>query len=771
MNNIVGRGFSIEEFENRFLKIKSAMLKNNLDAILVTTEADFHYFSGLQSQFWVSPTRPMYLILPSNGFSPIAIIPELMLNAINNTWIKNIHSWPAPYLKDDGVSLLLKLLKLYTNIGMSMNIESTLRMPLKHLLYISKELKTNFIDVSKLISDIRLIKSSAEIEKIECACQITSICFEELPERLENLQLEHITERIAVREMQLSLIEKGIDNVKYIVGKSGVNGYNSVVDGPTDKILVPGDIFVIDTGAIFDGYFCDFDRNFTINNKDNTIDHLFTEKYNLFLWEATNEALKIAKPNNTFGDIWNGIVEYLSSKGIDKNDYNKGRMGHSIGLQLTELPSIIKEEETILKEGMTISIEPFIKTIDNKILVHEECIVITKDGNRLLSKRCPSKCYNINVCIDYNPYAINIYNPLQKRKQLSEQTLFMLKEYKEKEILCEKFHNTIDKEMTPLINMSKLESELNIKEILVKDEGMRFGLKSFKGLGVLFAIHLLDKKPRTICTMTDGNHGKGVAFAAKKLGIKAIIFVPNNMSNARQQALKDLDADVIVVNGSYDLAVEEVKKKALDNNWLLVSDTSWEGYTEIPTNIMIGYSTIFREIEKQRINKQSITHVIIQAGVGGLASASAAWIELNKYKSDVWSNDIQLIIVEPVDADCIVHNVIKQKNNTNSNTQLVSCIGTTNSIMSGLNCGTPSYIAWSIIKDIASLFVTIGDNWAKIGMKKMYNENIISGESGAAGIATILAKTSLFNKDSIILTINTESDTDPDSFKNIIINE
>lgn len=764
----LARGFPIYEFENRFKKLQKELEKTKIDAVLITTEENFHYFSGLISQFWESPTRPMYLILPAKGNSPIAIIPDIMMESMKNTWITNIFSWPAPFLPDDGVTLLADKLKGYKNLGIPMNIETSIRMPLLHLLNIKEKLQFKLVDVSEIISNIRLVKSELEIQKIETICQIASDCFIELPSRLESLNLPHITERIAVREMKKLLINKGADTVRYCVGKSGIDGYKSVVDGPGDEILVPGSIFVIDTGAILDGYYCDFNRNYIIN-KNSEKNYL---KENLLLWEATECALKIVKPGKTFSDLWYSMVNYLSSNGINKNDYSTGRIGHSLGLQLTELPSIQEGEKTILKEGMVITLEPFLN-LKNGIIVHEECIVITSNGYRLLTKRCPKESYELKVKVKFDELEVKVYNSLQMKLDISEKTQLLLKEFDEKQELCKKFHEQLDDKITPLTNLNDLEKELNIKEIIVKDEGKRFGLKSFKGLGSSFAINMLDCKPKVLCTMTDGNHGKGVAFTAQKLGMKCIIYVPNNMSNARIKAIEEYGAKVIVVEGSYDDAIEEVKIRAKENNWCLVSDTSWKGYEEIPKNIMIGYGTIFREIEFQRKGKLPITHVVIQAGVGGLASSAAAWLHLNKNRSNIWNSHVKLIIVEPSDADCIAYNVMKQRNKIKS--EILTCIGKTDSIMSGLNCGTPSTISWPIIRDIASTYITIGDEWARIAMKKMYatKNKIISGEAGAAGVACILATCKekymkLFDENSVILTINTEADTDPISFQEII---
>ena len=358
-----------------------------------------------------------------------------------------------------------------------------------------------------------------------------------------------------------------------------------------------------------------------------------------------------------------------------------------------------------------------------------------------------------------------MYQSLQHTHHVSPETKISLHEFHKKQAECQVFHTGLSPEMTPLLTMEGPPG-LRTREILVKDEGQRLGLKSFKVLGSSFAIHRLKETPRTLCTMTDGNHGKGVAYAAQKMGIPCVIYVPDNMSVARQEAMRDLGAEVIMIEGSYDDAISEVRHKSTENQWTLLSDTSWEGYTEIPQDIMAGYGTIFREIEEQRIGCDPITHVIIQAGVGGLASAGGAWLHLNSH-SEVWSNHVKLIIVEPLDADCIAVNVIHQQNNI-QNKELISCIGDTNSIMAGLNCGTPSLVSWPILRDIASTFVTIGDNWAKRAMKLMLTQGIISGESGAAGVAAILAAPGLFDEESIILTINTEADTDPDRYQEII---
>jgi Xaa-Pro dipeptidase len=765
--NLNMRGFPIKEFEIRLEKLQVIMKTHEIDAILITTEENFHYFSGINSKFWASPTRPLYMILPAIGNSPIVVIPDLLVSAMTKTWVKEIYSWPAPQPDDDGISLLYEKLAKYHRIGTPMNVETQLRMPLLHLLDLKNRLGKEFIDVSEIIRNLRIIKSEAEVKKIERTCKLTSECFEKLPNHLNSLDIPFITERIAVREMNSLLIGEGLDEIKFIVGTNGNNGY-CITDGPTDKMLIPGNIFTIDTGTTFDNYYCDFNRNFLIcNNLNKDFEFDFVNHCNKVLYQATEQGFKALKPGNRYSDIFWEILKFLEKSGFGDVKYLNCRFGHCIGLQLTELPGITYYESTILQPGMVLSIEPCLLLPNGKTMVHEECVCITETGYRLLTKRAPITCPTIFVSENnLNGDFRHVMYPLQKTIHISKETEKSINEFHGKQELCKEFHNSISCKATPLYNLPKTQAELGISEILVKDEGKRLGLKSFKALGTLFAVNTLDEKPKTLCTMTDGNHGKAVAYAAKEMNIPAIIYVPNIMSDARISAIKELGAEVVIVNGSYDDAIEEVKHISSKNNWCLVSDTSWDGYTTIPKNIMAGYGTIFREVEEQRADsKVPITHVIIQAGVGGLAAATGAWLEKRRKLCNVWADDVKLVIVEPQDADCFKANVLNQANNKDYHGSLVSCVGKTESIMAGLNCGMPSLIAWPIVRDVADYFITIGDNWARKAMFEMYLQGIVSGETGGAGLAAILAYKDLFSKDDVILTINTEGDTDPENYK------
>ncbi len=341
---------------------------------------------------------------------------------------------------------------------------------------------------------------------------------------------------------------------------------------------------------------------------------------------------------------------------------------------------------------------------------------------------------------------------------------------------------------TPIVLLPNLASRLGVGKISVKDESHRFGLKAFKALGASYAIYRLLKRdletrgvtvpsasefygtPGTVapgeytfCTATDGNHGRGVAWTARKLNQRAMIYMPANAVSARIENIRSEGAEVIVVDGTYDDAVRQSASDAEANGWTVISDTSWPGYIEIPRWIMAGYLTMFREIHETGI---SVDVVFVQAGVGALAAA-AAWY----YNREYGSKYLKLISVEPTDADCLLESIMSPDGRPTPS------LGAQNSVMAGLNCGTPSEIAWPFIRSGFDMFMTVPDQYSYKAMRAYFHPEgndprIVSGESGAAGLAALMApcdKESLreahesigISPDSSVLLLNTEGDTDP----------
>ena len=380
--------FPKEEYLKRLDNIHKKLENENIDAIVITSPANFRYFSGLDSNFWESPTRPWFLIISKNGKIK-ALVPSIGLSAIESTFIKDIEVWQSPNPKDEGTSLLKKIIKTFpknSNIGFELGMETYLRMSIKEFLKIKKDLQEyNFIDSTNIVWSLRKIKSDLEIKNIEKICSITSKVFDNL---INKISLG-MSEREIATIFKKDLINYGVDYIMYLSCASGINGYNQIICNPSEKKIGDGDILIIDTGSTLNGYYCDFDRNFGFGN----INQKSLDAYNK-LWNATEKTLEIIKPGISCKEVYESLSKNLFSSNV-KN--NVGRMGHGFGLQLTEPPSIMIDDNTILEKNMILALEPSIKIENDLILVHEENILITQNGNRLLTSRTPKELPVINV--------------------------------------------------------------------------------------------------------------------------------------------------------------------------------------------------------------------------------------------------------------------------------------------------------------------------------------------------------------------------------------
>ena len=380
--------FPKEEYLKRLDNIHKKLENENIDAIVITSPANFRYFSGLDSNFWESPTRPWFLIISKNGKIK-ALVPSIGLSAIESTFIKDIEVWQSPNPKDEGTSLLKKIIKTFpknSNIGFELGMETYLRMSVKEFLKIKKDLQEyNFIDSTNIVWSLRKIKSDLEIKNIEKVCSITSKVFNNL---INKISLG-MSEREIATIFKKDLINNGVDYIMYLSCASGINGYNQIICNPSEKKIGDGDILIIDTGSTLNGYYCDFDRNFGFGN----INQKSLDAYNK-LWNATEKTLEIIKPGISCKEVYESLSKNLFSNNVKSS---VGRMGHGFGLQLTEPPSIMIDDNTILEKNMILALEPSIEIENDLMLVHEENILITQNGNRLLSSRTPKELPVINV--------------------------------------------------------------------------------------------------------------------------------------------------------------------------------------------------------------------------------------------------------------------------------------------------------------------------------------------------------------------------------------
>ena len=379
----IKKGFTDEEFENRTLRAQEIMHEYELDGILLTTPQNIRYFTGYDSQFWESPTRPWFVIVPLSG-KPIAIVPEIGESEFKKTWLDEIKTWPSPRPEDEGVSLLKSNLenvkKTFGQIGLELGSEMALRMPISDFLKLKEVVGTNLVDGSNAIWDMRMIKTNEELKKIKFVCSIASDAYNALPSTLSIGN----TEKEAVHKLKIDILNRGADSVPFMPGISGQGGVSQIVCGPTDRILDDGDILFIDTGSTFDGYFCDFDRNYAFGRVASDV-----EKVYQILWQATEIGIKKAIPGATTNDIFNAMNKVIQDGGTIGN--NVGRLGHGLGLQLTEPPSHRLAEKTVIKENMVLTIEPAMEYAPGKMIVHEENIIIQQDGAELITKRAPKE--------------------------------------------------------------------------------------------------------------------------------------------------------------------------------------------------------------------------------------------------------------------------------------------------------------------------------------------------------------------------------------------
>ena len=379
--NKIERGLSAAEFEQRTATVQSLMHDARLDAVLVTTEAEIRYFTGFHSQFFESPTRPWFVIVPAEG-KPIAVIPTIGESGMAATWIDDIHTWPSPRPADDGISALASTISslptCHGRLGMPLGPESLLRMPAGDAKKLADAIPHEVVDCAEMLLRQRFVKSPAEIEKIRRACQITSDAFEALPthSRIGDSEID------ITRRMRIDLLERGADSTPFMVAGSGTGGYDSIIMGPTQRQLQSGDILIIDTGTVFDGYFCDFDRNFGFGHVADD-----ARRANTAVHQALDAGFEAARPGARMCDVWSAMSRVMEEFGSLGNSI--GRMGHGLGMLLTEWPSVHPDDQNILEPGVVMTLEPGMTFAPGRQLVHEENIVITESGAEYLTRRAP----------------------------------------------------------------------------------------------------------------------------------------------------------------------------------------------------------------------------------------------------------------------------------------------------------------------------------------------------------------------------------------------
>jgi diaminopropionate ammonia-lyase len=321
-----------------------------------------------------------------------------------------------------------------------------------------------------------------------------------------------------------------------------------------------------------------------------------------------------------------------------------------------------------------------------------------------------------------------------------------------------------DYAVTPLRDLPDLARQTGVGAIRLKDEGGRFGLGSFQALGGAYAVAAVVAErgeSLTVTCATDGNHGRAVAWGAQRFHCRCVIFVHEGVSQGRAEAIASCGAEVRRVPGTYDDAVREASRQAEINGWVVVSDTSWADYTEVPRLIMQGYRIMADEAADQWQGEPP-THVFIQGGVGGVAAAVAVQTRAR------FRPPPALVVVEPDHAACLLASAELGEPTT--------IPGDLDTLMAGLACGEPSLLAWQELDHAAAAFMAIPDEAAIGCMRLLADQGIVAGESGVAGLAGCLlaagdpaARETLgIEKSSRVLLFNTEGATDPALYEQLV---
>ena len=320
---------------------------------------------------------------------------------------------------------------------------------------------------------------------------------------------------------------------------------------------------------------------------------------------------------------------------------------------------------------------------------------------------------------------------------------------------------------TPLIKLEKLNKNLKLKNIFYKDESKRFNLKSFKALGGAYAVAKISKGKKNIIisSATAGNHGRSVAWGAQRLGLKCNIFVSQYVSDTRVKEIEKFGAKVFRVKGDYESSLNECKKLSKKYNWSIVQDVSSKNYKYVPQLTMAGYSIMIKEISTQ--TNQYITHIFLQAGVGGMAAGIVAGVA--KYFKRI----PKIIIVEPDRADCVMQSIRRNK--------MIKIKILKESIMGGMSCNEMSLIPWQILKKSSNHCISISDNQvaktvAMLKDKKFSKNSIIGGECATPGIISLISacndlkiRNSInLKKNSNVLLIGCEGNADMKLYKELL---
>lgn len=388
----------MDEYKARTRRIQAALVARKCDALFLTSEDNVQYLTGYRSPVWNNLTRPRYLIVPANGEPIIVSTKNYVVIIEETTWISDIRTWIAPNPEDEGISVAVDALKscMKTNrrVAAELGQQSRLAMPAGDFLKLRNALAdVEFVDGHAMLMAERMIKSPAEIARIRIAAEATSKAFGSVTQ----FAVSGDSTYSIAQELKRRILAAGAEDVPYVVGVSGQGGYPCVNLAADRRPLVAGDVCLFDIAARYDGYYCDFDRDYSVGEPSAEI-----KSNHAKVWDATQAGMEAIKPGRSLRDVWQAMANVLGVEAVRTTGI--GRMGHSVGLRMCEEPSISETDETIMSENMVLTVEPGIvvkhaaaRQRERRVVVHEENVVVTKTGSSLLSLRTPREIPVISI--------------------------------------------------------------------------------------------------------------------------------------------------------------------------------------------------------------------------------------------------------------------------------------------------------------------------------------------------------------------------------------
>jgi Xaa-Pro aminopeptidase len=378
MNSPKYADFPKEEFELRWNRARQLMKDQELDALMVTEELNFSYFTGYRPNglgSFYSKTRPLLFLLPADG-QPTLMVNEFMKgDAAKRSWVPNIRSWlKVPFTISYVTDLLAELGLTESKIGAELGLEQRIEMPIQEFDRLRTRFpKIKFVDASEIIWKVRMKKSDLEVKKMEIASNATSKaydrCFQDFREGMTEKEVAQIFSRY--------MIEEGADRPGFVIVNSGPGESDRVCGTATDRKLSKGDTVWIDGGSVYDGYWADFSREGTVGPASPKQLQLHE-----LVCEITNQCVDAVKPNVGVSDIMAVCNEQLKKAGMEP--WRVGRIGHGLGMMITEQPSVSSDDKTVLEPGYVITVEPGLMTEVGMFCV-EENVLVTNSGHRVLT--------------------------------------------------------------------------------------------------------------------------------------------------------------------------------------------------------------------------------------------------------------------------------------------------------------------------------------------------------------------------------------------------